>query len=88
MIFFVCVLNTTMKKIIKISFCVLLAAFASCGSGDTGEGVVDTIDVSTGSMPEDSVVSALGDGDTTQQMGNRPDNTSNGADTARNPLRQ
>lgn len=77
-----------MKKIIRISFCALLTAFASCGSGDTGEGVVDTIDVSTGPMPEDSEVSAMGDGDTTQQMGSRPDNTSNGADTAGNPLRQ
>lgn len=77
-----------MKNIIKICFCLLLAASASCGNGNVGDEVVDTIDMNTGPMPEDSVVSALGDGDTSQRTGSRPDNTSNGADTQGNALRR
>jgi hypothetical protein len=77
-----------MKTIIRISFCAVLVAFAACGSGDTGEGYTDSAQANTASMPEDSITSSIGDGDTTQQRANMPDNTSNGSDTQGNPLRK
>jgi hypothetical protein len=77
-----------MKTIITTGIFAVLMITAACGSGDTGEGYTDTMNANAATMPEDSVTSAVGDGDTTQQRANMPDNTSNGADTQGNPLRQ
>lgn len=71
-----------------MGICAVLISMAACGSGDTGESYSDTVNASTATMPEDSVTSAIGDGDTTQRRGTVPDNTSNGADTQGNPLRK